>query len=401
MVKSLSSEAGFSKPTGQASSLKEPEFSHDQSATYSTCDKAEGLVPKEIDTDVSCPEKIQLEKWANYVNHTPVMTLREQFKQAAHSHKNMLQRVKTHGAVVDPAFKEFKSFLIHMGTPPAKGATLDRIDPQDPEYAPGKVRWADKVTQANNKTSTIIVHDPVTGESYTISQLAKKRGIPPATLRKQRARGASDYELIHGKSPAYGLKAASSDDPETAELRKLFLDLYDQFDFTRADVDRVERNFRKWFWEKFAAYYELGNPPLKHASSQRERYAQLFDIGQPEFQHIELIHRHYAAEKVPEPPRLSEEALEEWWWMSEEAYARQQEYDWLREMGAEPDTPALAIELPSQVEWAAARRPPSVGKREDEKDDFLAEWQRCVDAALEAPVEDDSEYDDDCSDPYN
>jgi hypothetical protein len=341
------------------------------------------------------------EEWASYVQATPVMDLRHRFKQAAHSHKNMLGRMKTHGALVAAEFKEFRSFLIHMGPPPAKGATVDRINPSDPEYAPGKVRWADKATQANNKTSTILIQDEVTGETYTIARLAKIRGISPEALRKQRARGASDHELIYGKSaaPVHGLKAASADDPETAKLRELFISLYDRFDLTKEDVARIERNLRGWFPEACASYFSLESTPLKHAHSLRERFAQLFDIYQPERQHIEVIHRHFAADKAPATQPLSDEELKEWQLLADEAFGRQEEAEWLRSIGVEPpDSLTQPINVPSQQEWAASRRRPPTRRQRAEADDLPAYFRACVEAAREAPAETDSEYDDDSRD---
>ena len=76
--------------------------------------------------------------------------------------------------VVHPEFKNFKSFLLHVGPMPTKNATLDRINNSDPEYAPGKVRWADKITQNNNKSDTLTFYCSKTKTIYTASQLAKK-----------------------------------------------------------------------------------------------------------------------------------------------------------------------------------------------------------------------------------
>ena len=75
------------------------------------------------------------------------MELRRHYSREANCHRNMLSRRKTQGAVVSPLFEDFRSFLKIVGPMPAKGTTLDRIDNADPEYAPGKVRWADKRTQ--------------------------------------------------------------------------------------------------------------------------------------------------------------------------------------------------------------------------------------------------------------
>ncbi len=127
------------------------------------------------------------------------MQLRKKHKPEADSHRNMLRREKTHGREIDRRFRRFSDFLSYVGPKPTKSATPDRIDNTDPEYAPGKVRWADARTQNNNKGDTLVFRDPATGEHYTTSRLAKLRGVPPSTIRKRRERGWSDTEAITGK----------------------------------------------------------------------------------------------------------------------------------------------------------------------------------------------------------
>ena len=95
------------------------------------------------------------------------MALRAKYAGEANTHRNMLQRVKTCGAVVHPAFRSFPDFLRLVGPKPTSRATLDRIDNHDPEYAPGKVRWADKTTQNRNKGDSLIFTCPNTGRSHT------------------------------------------------------------------------------------------------------------------------------------------------------------------------------------------------------------------------------------------
>src|SRR5690606_20097540 len=72
------------------------------------------------------------------------MQLRAKYKSEESCHKSMLRREKTKGAIIHPDFRKFDSFLSIMGPIPQKGMTVDRIDNNDPEYAPHKVRWADK-----------------------------------------------------------------------------------------------------------------------------------------------------------------------------------------------------------------------------------------------------------------
>ncbi|MCD7110434.1 hypothetical protein LRX75_15450 [Rhizobium sp. DKSPLA3] len=127
------------------------------------------------------------------------MALRERYQGEANSHRNMLSRQKAKGAVVHPDFMDFASFLRIVGPMPAKGATLDRIQNADPEYAPGKVRWADKRTQNNNKGDTLVFNYSRTGDTYTSSRIAKLQKVSASTIRKRAERGWTDDEIIEGK----------------------------------------------------------------------------------------------------------------------------------------------------------------------------------------------------------
>ena len=62
----------------------------------------------------------------------------------------MKQR-KKRGAIISIEFNKFRNFLMHLGPGEDKNYTLDRINNDDPEYAPGKVKWRDKYAQNNNK----------------------------------------------------------------------------------------------------------------------------------------------------------------------------------------------------------------------------------------------------------
>jgi hypothetical protein len=127
------------------------------------------------------------------------MALRAKYAGEANTHRNMLQRVKTCGAVVHPDFLRFTDFLRLVGPKPTSRATLDRIDNHDPEYAPGKVRWADKTTQNRNKGDSLIFTCPNTGRSYTASQLGVKQGVSATAIRKRRREGWTDGEIITGE----------------------------------------------------------------------------------------------------------------------------------------------------------------------------------------------------------
>jgi hypothetical protein len=145
-----------------------------------------------------CPEKITDEQVKLDCQQLMAMELRAKYPREATSHKSMKGRQKSKGAVIHPDFMDFRSFLRIVGPMPAKGATLDRIDNKDPEYAPGKVRWADKHTQSNNKSDNLIFHDPVTGAYLSAAQIAAKQGVAPATIGKRRKRGWTDQQIIAG-----------------------------------------------------------------------------------------------------------------------------------------------------------------------------------------------------------
>jgi hypothetical protein len=125
--------------------------------------------------------------------------LRKRYKGEATSHRNMLQRAKPHGRTIHPSFRAFRDFLAYIGPQPCHGATLDRIDNSDPEYGPGKVRWADKRTQNSNKGDTLVFYYSRTRDTYTVSRLAKLRKVKPSTIRKRKERGWTDDEIIEGK----------------------------------------------------------------------------------------------------------------------------------------------------------------------------------------------------------
>ncbi|MCK1695075.1 hypothetical protein [Bradyrhizobium sp. 144] len=132
-------------------------------------------------------------------NNLAATELRRRYSAEANTHRNMLQRAKRQRRIINPAFHEFRDFLRHVGPRPCNGATLDRIDNNDPEYAPDKVRWADKRTQNNNKGDTLLFHYSRTGDTYTVSRLAKLQKIAPSTIRKRKQRGWTDDEIIEGK----------------------------------------------------------------------------------------------------------------------------------------------------------------------------------------------------------
>jgi hypothetical protein len=74
-------------------------------------------------------------------------------------------------------FQNFKDWSIENGY--REGLSIDRID-VDSGYNPDNCRWADDVTQANNRTNNHKI--TVDGETLTLSEWSKKTGIKYSTL---------------------------------------------------------------------------------------------------------------------------------------------------------------------------------------------------------------------------
>jgi hypothetical protein len=75
-------------------------------------------------------------------------------------------------------WNDFKNFLRDMGVRP-EGTTLDRIDPFG-NYEPSNCRWADAVTQENNRRNNR--RFMYKGELLTLAQIARKYAISRSNL---------------------------------------------------------------------------------------------------------------------------------------------------------------------------------------------------------------------------
>lgn len=150
-----------------------------------------------VSSSVLNPKQLQAE-FRKVVMSMGKTELRKRYPLEAASYGDMKGRVRTHGAVIHPAFAEFRDFLLHLGARPLPTWTLDRKNPHDPEYAPGKVRWADKRTQANNRSNTIML--TVGGETRPLPDFARLTDQDPKTLRKRLERGLSHEEVVYGRN---------------------------------------------------------------------------------------------------------------------------------------------------------------------------------------------------------
>lgn len=75
--------------------------------------------------------------------------MRERCNNANHEH---YKYYGGRGVTYDPRWDDFRNFLSDMGERPAD-MTLDRVDPEK-GYGPDNCRWADWVTQANNRRNS-------------------------------------------------------------------------------------------------------------------------------------------------------------------------------------------------------------------------------------------------------
>ncbi len=133
-----------------------------------------------------------------------VAELRERYPGERHSHARMLDAARHDPGrnTVHSEFRPFKSFLAHMGPKGDPLRTLDRTDWRDPEYGPGKCRWATKGEQANNRSNTLTLRH-ADGRVLPLTEWARITDQNPDTMRKRLQRGGwTEEEVIDGRSTA-------------------------------------------------------------------------------------------------------------------------------------------------------------------------------------------------------
>ncbi len=147
-----------------------------------------------------------------------VRELRDRYRGEAYSHRRMLADEAKGVCMVHPAFRSFKDFLRHVGPKGEASRTLDRIDPHDDEYGPGKVRWATKREQANNRRNTTLIRDRM-GTPRPLTVVAEMIGVSPETLRSRKRRGLTAEEAVAGKRArgGDGLPLRPSEHPRAPE----------------------------------------------------------------------------------------------------------------------------------------------------------------------------------------
>jgi hypothetical protein len=104
-----------------------------------------------------------------------------------------------------------------MGKKPARSYTLDKIDPNNPEYSPGICRWASKKLQTSNRRNTRYLVDH-SGIRLSAAEWSRRTGIPNKTILSRLDRGDwSEHEAIHTPvGQPRKSKEAKFSNPETA-----------------------------------------------------------------------------------------------------------------------------------------------------------------------------------------
>jgi hypothetical protein len=148
----------------------------------------------------------QREAWRRELKGLTDAELKKRFVGELRTHKRILRDAKDGKSVVAERWQSFRRFMDDMGPKPTPSHTLDRINPRDPVYGPGKCRWLDKVGQARNRTSNVFLRAAWKGEvlTLTIAEWAERTGQNREAIykrhqrRAQRSTGEADWQVIRG-----------------------------------------------------------------------------------------------------------------------------------------------------------------------------------------------------------
>ena len=89
------------------------------------------------------------------------------------------------GITVCEAWRDFSAFIADVGMPEA-GMTLDRIDVNG-NYEPGNVRWASRLTQANNRRNNTTL--TFAGKTLTLAEWGRVTGLGKGVVLRRHSKG--------------------------------------------------------------------------------------------------------------------------------------------------------------------------------------------------------------------
>lgn len=162
--------------------------------------RMESLGPQSRVTHGSPPD-VDLKAFRREARRLSTAELRDRYKGEASSHAHMLDRARRREAVVHPAYRKFKPFLLDMGPAPDPTFSIDRRNNNNPMYGPRLCVWRSPKDQARNRSTTNRLTD-LDGRTMTLPEWAEKTGTDPATMRKRVEREWPDHEVIHGRGAA-------------------------------------------------------------------------------------------------------------------------------------------------------------------------------------------------------
>lgn len=102
------------------------------------------------------------------------------------------------GILVESGWKHFEIFYYDMAGSFKPGLTLERRD-NTKSYSLSNCYWADRKIQAINRSSSNMITNPETGETLTVSDLARKYGISRGTINSRIRLGYTDFFILIGK----------------------------------------------------------------------------------------------------------------------------------------------------------------------------------------------------------
>jgi hypothetical protein len=119
--------------------------------------------------------------------------------------------------VCHPDIDTFPKFLAAFGPIPGPGYTLDRLDPTDLEYAPGKCEWACKQRQAENK-SNVKYLTTSDGTCLHVSEWSRRTGLDRKTILRRLELGWSDNDAVGIKAGGKRSAPRPQNKPSTKSL---------------------------------------------------------------------------------------------------------------------------------------------------------------------------------------
>lgn len=153
--------------------------------------------------EIPVAEKIQsenptenIQEWIKDAESMSATELKAKYPLTYNSWRNMKSRRKQ-GAEISKEFQNFGSFLSHVGPRPSNEMTLDRLDHENPLYAPNLVEWKNKAAQNQNRSNVILLTSE-SGETHPISVWAELTGQKANTLYKRYHARWADNEVITG-----------------------------------------------------------------------------------------------------------------------------------------------------------------------------------------------------------